>query len=228
MALFVTAMMPSVCHGISATTTHPLQYPIIIEGESGLRQQQKRQTDALVKISGIQYVMGFEDTKMRQWQEKYNKYLKTVDGFADKIHAGTTLYAEGVEVLRNLYDIKRACTMNPQGIAATFAMNDIYNEVLISFVKVYRILQVSVKTGGKNNMLTNADRVELLWRLNTEMEELNSRLRRLATSLYYYNLIDVWNQYTIGMTDRGVKQIAGEAFDRWKRCNKVLYMRYGN
>ena len=142
--------------------------------------------------------------------DKYNAYLKTARGYADALKAGCSLYADGVQTLQHLYEIQRAINANPVGIGATLAMNDLYLETATEFIKTYRLLKVSVAKGGTDNMLTGAERTEMLWQLSDELARLNAKLRTLAISIAYHNLTDVWNQYTAGMVDKSTVVCAAE------------------
>ena len=88
---------------------------------------------------------------------------------------GCSLYADGVQTLQHLYEIQRAINANPVGIGATLAMNDLYLETATEFIKTYRLLKVSVAKGGTDNMLTGAERTEMLW------SEAYERWRRAST-----------------------------------------------
>jgi hypothetical protein len=173
------------------------------------------------KTAALQGSMAAEFTMMKKWEQKYNAYLKTARGYADALKAGTSLYADGVETLRHLYEIRKAINANPTGIGATLAMNDLYLETTTEFIKTYRLLKVSVAKGGTDNMLTGAERTEMLWQLNDELARLNAKLRTLAISIAYHNFTDVWNQYTAGMVDKSHADIAHDAYDRWRRASTV-------
>lgn len=71
---------------------------------------------------------------MKNWEQKYNSYLKTAQGFASSIKAATTLYAEGMQTFRLMGD-KTACKLNPQGIASSISMNNPYAETAVELVK---------------------------------------------------------------------------------------------
>ena len=201
--------------------SNPSQYVIIGEGQSKINSEISSQTKKEAQIAGEQNTMSGMYTVMKKWEQKYNSYLKTTTGYADALRAGTTLYAEGVQTLRNLYDLKKAVAENPQGIAASMSMNNLYMEIVAELVKTFRILKVAVATGGKENMLTGAERTQLLWSLNDSMDQLNRKLRRLAISIAYYNMEDVWNGITAGLTEKDHGEIAREAQKRWRRTLKV-------
>lgn len=158
---------------------------------------------------------------MKGWESKYNSYLKKARGFADALKAGTTLFADGVQILQRLYELQRAVNANPVGIGATLAMNDLYLETVQEFVKTYRLLEESVAKGGSMNMMTGAERTEMLWNLTDALDNLNRKLRQLAISIAYHNLTDVWNQATAGIVHKSHGDIAQDALDRWKRASKV-------
>ena len=213
--------------GISVSTfaqvgeSNPSQYVAIAEGQTLVNNAVNSQTKGMQKTAALQGSMAAEFTMMKKWEQKYNSYLKTARGYADALKAGTSLYADGVETLRHLYEIRKATNANPTGIGATLAMNDLYLETTTEFIKTYRLLKVSVAKGGTDNMLTGAERTEMLWQLNDELARLNAKLRTLAISIAYHNFTDVWNQYTAGMVDKSHADIAHDAYDRWRRASNV-------
>ena len=200
---------------------NPLQYAAIAEGTYMLNSAINSQTKGMQKTAAFQGTIAAEFTKMKQWEGKYNAYLKTARGYAEALKAGTTLYADGVQTLQHLYEIQRAVNANPAGIGATLAMNDLYLETASEFIKTYRLLKVSVAKGGTDNMLTGAERTEMLWQLSDELARLNAKLRTLAISIAYHNFTDVWNQYTAGMVDKSHGEIAADAYERWRRASNV-------
>ena len=200
---------------------NPLQYAAIAEGTYMLNSAINSQTKGMQKTAAFQGTIAAEFTKMKQWEGKYNAYLKTARGYAEALKAGTTLYADGVQTLQHLYEIQRAVNANPAGIGATLAMNDLYLEIASEFIKTYRLLKVSVAKGGTDNMLTGAERTEMLWQLADELARLNAKLRTLAISIAYHNFTDVWNQYTAGMVDKSHGEIAADAYERWRRASNV-------
>ena len=201
--------------------SNPSQYVAIAEGQTLVNNAVNSQTKGMQKTAALQGSMAAEFTMMKKWEQKYNSYLKTARGYADALKAGTSLYADGVETLRHLYEIRKAINANPTGIGATLAMNDLYLETTTEFIKTYRLLKVSIAKGGTDNMLTGAERTEMLWQLNDELARLNAKLRTLAISIAYHNFTDVWNQYTAGMVDKSHADIAHDAYDRWRRASTV-------
>lgn len=216
-ALFLAAVPSSA----QMSQSNPLQYVEIETGHKNINDQIKKQTKAQEKTGLLQATISAEFTKIKQWEGKYNSYLKTARGYAEAIKAGTSLYAEGVETLRHIHEIRKAVAANPQGIGASVAMNNIYVETAAELIRTYRLLKVSVALGTNVNMLTGAERTELLWNLNDALDQLNRKLRRLAMSIAFYNLGDVWNNATAGMVERSHARVAADAIDRWKRAQRV-------
>ena len=216
-ALFIAAVPSSA----QMSQSNPLQYVEIETGHKNINDQIKKQTKAQEKTGLLQATISAEFTKIKQWEGKYNSYLKTARGYAEAIKAGTSLYAEGVETLRHIHEIRKAVAANPQGIGASVAMNNIYVETAAELIRTYRLLKVSVALGTNVNMLTGAERTELLWNLNDALDQLNRKLRRLAMSIAFYNLGDVWNNATAGMVERSHAQVAADAIDRWNRAQRV-------
>lgn len=219
----VTAMLigGAVYGTAQVAESNPLQYIAIGEGQKMVNDAINSQTQGMQKTAALQGTMAAEFTMMKKWESKYTAYLKTARGYAEAIKAGTTLYADGVETLQHLCELQRAINANPIGIGATLAMNDLYLETATEFIKTYRLLKVSVAKGGTDNMLTGAERTEMLWQLSDELAQLNGKLRTLAISIAYHNLTDVWNQATAGMLDKSHAQIASEAYERWRRVSNV-------
>lgn len=177
-----------------------------------------KQTTAMTKTALLESAIGAEYGCIKDWEGKYNSYLKTVEGYAKGLEAATTLYAEGVITLRHLYEIIHAVGNNPQGVVATMSMNNLYAETASELIKVYNILRNTLAVGGKANMLTGAERTEILWQVNNNLQEFNRKLRKLALSISYYTLTDVWNKATAGMIERDHGEIAREAYKRWVRA----------
>ena len=114
--------------GQGASSSNPIEYTAIGEGEALLSKQIKQQQQCLDTLFVLQGGIVYSQTKMKNWEQKYNSYLKTAQGFASSIKAATTLYAEGMQTLSALWEIKTACKLNPQGIASSISMNNLYAE----------------------------------------------------------------------------------------------------
>lgn len=219
-ALATCLLTASIAHAQLAET-NPIHNAAIGAGGALINKTISKQTDDMLETAGYQSLMGVELDGMRNWEKKYNEYLKNVDGYAKALQATTTLYAQGVKTLSHLYDIIRVVQKNPQGVVATAAMNNLYAEAATELVKVYRTIKFVMAQGGENNMLTGAERTELLFMVADSMGRLNAKLKRLALSISYYNMVDVWNKATAGMIDRNNGDIAKAALERWTRATKV-------
>lgn len=194
------------------------QVAAIAGGGELINSSVSEQTTSMTKTALLQGAIGAEYASIKSWEHKYNSYLKTASGYAEGLKAATTLYAEGVITLRHLYEIVKAIGNNPQGVAATISMNNLYAETASELIKVYNILRKTIAVGGSSNMLTGAERTEILWQINDNMHDFNTKLRKLALSISYYTLTDVWNKVTTGLVDRDHGEIAREAYKRWVRA----------
>ena len=139
-------------------------------------------------------------------------------GFADRIVADCQLYLEGVQTLNALWEVSAAKKINPQGVFATMSMNNLYMETAMQFIKTYRSLKKVCKKGGDKNMLNGAERTQLIWNLERELEQLNSKLRRLAVSISVFSFEDVWNRAIAGKIDKSNGMLALEARNRMRRA----------
>lgn len=112
-------------------TTNPLEYAALAEGNELILGKVKDQIDGQKKTALLQNTIAAEFEQMRQWEKKYNSYLKTASGFASSIKACTHLYNDGVKIFITLGKLKNAVSDNPQGIVASMNMNNLYIETAL-------------------------------------------------------------------------------------------------
>lgn len=208
--------------GAQIASSNPLEYVALAEGNELINAQIKSQIEDEQKTALMQNTIAAEFTMIHSWEKKYNKYLKTAEGYASTLKACTSLYDDGVRVFINLCSLKKALTNNPQGIVATMSMNNLYIETATELVSVYTTLKDAIAKGGEENMLTGAERSKTLWALNDRLDAFNKRLNQLYLSIRYYNMMDVWDNATAGMLDRTNGEIAQAALGRWKRVSRIV------
>ena len=199
---------------------NPLEWAVLVEGNEIIDGQIKSEIDGQTQTAVLQGTIAAEFTQIKKWEGKYNAYLKSVDGYASSLKAATHLYNDGVRLFINLCDIRKAIANNPQGVAATFSMNNLYAETATELIAVYTTLKDAVATGGEGNMLTGAERSKTLWMIEDRLKAFNHKLSRLSLSLRYYTLSDVWYNATEGIIDRDYGDIARAAQSRWKRASR--------
>lgn len=198
-------------------SSNPLEYVALAEGNELINAQIKAQIEDEQKTALLQNTIATEFTMIHSWEKKYNKYLKTVDGYASTLKACTTLYDDGVRVFINLCNLRKAISNNPQGIVATMSMNNLYIETAIELVSVYTTLKDAIAKGGTENMLTGAERSKTLWALNDRLAAFNKKLCQLSLSIRYYTMIDVWENATRGcltaLMEKSQKPLSGGGKD---------------
>ena len=96
-----------------------------------------------------------------------------------------------------------------------------YLKTARELVSVFTLLKDAVAKGGKENMLTGAERSKTLWALNDKLSAFSKKLHRLYLSIRYYTMTDVWNGVTAGMIDRSNGEIATQALSRWRRAGRM-------
>ena len=202
-------------------SSNPLEYVALAEGNELINGQIKDQITDQQKTALLQNTIAAEFDQIHRWEQKYNSYLKTVDGYASTLKACTHLYDDGVRIFITLCKLKSAIGSNPQGIVATMSMNNLYIETATELVTVYTTLKDAVAKGGKENMLTGAERSKTLWELNDRLASFSKKLNRLYLSIRFYTMTDVWNNVTAGMIDRTNAEVAHEAYGRWRRAARV-------
>ncbi len=217
--ILLTGSSRALCQSYSMS--NPTQHAAIELGNDSINSMVSNQSTKIQKTSILQGAIGAEFLQMKSWEAKYNAYLKDSRGFAEALKAGSHLYSEGVAMLMNLNSLRKAITANPEGIAATMSMNTLYVEAYTAASAVYDTLDKTIDKGGKWNMLKGSERTALLWTLNESLANFNRKLRSLALSIAFYNLMDVWNKVTAGMLDIDRGRIANDAFDRWRRAQKA-------
>lgn len=202
-------------------SSNPLEYVALAEGNELINGQIKDQISDQQKTALFQNTIAAEFDQIHRWEQKYNSYLKTVDGYASTLKACTHLYDDGVRIFITLCKLKSAIGSNPQGIVATMSMNNLYIETATELVTVYTTLKDAIAKGGKENMLTGAERSKTLWELNDRLAAFSKKLNRLYLSICFYTMTDVWNNITAGMLDRTNAEVAHEAYGRWRRAARV-------
>ena len=202
-------------------TTNPLEYAALAEGNELILGKVKDQIDGQKKTALLQNTIAAEFEQMRQWEKKYNSYLKTASGFASSIKACTHLYNDGVKIFITLGKLKNAVSDNPQGIVTSMSMNNLYIETATELVTAFSLLRDAVAKGGKENMLTGAERSQTLWALNDQLSAFQKKLNLLYLSIRTYTMTDVWNNATAGMLDRNNGEIAQIAMRRWRRAATI-------
>ena len=200
---------------------NPLEWAVLVEGNEIIDGQIKSEIEGQTQTAVLQGTIAAEFTQIKKWEGKYNAYLKSVDGYASSLKAATHLYNDGVRLFINLCDIRKAIANNPQGVAATFSLNNLYAETATELIAVYTTLKDAVATGGEGNMLTGAERSKTLWLIEDRLKAFNHKLSLLSLSLRYYTLSDVWYNATEGIIDRDYGDIARAAQSRWKRASRT-------
>lgn len=196
--------------------SNPDQVTVISEGNARIATKHGDQTKHMGETGALIGVIGVEFLQIKNWEGKYNSYLKTARGYAEQMKAANTIYLDAVRCFQSILEIQRAIEANPQGIGATVAMNNIYMETLAEFIATFRLLKRSVASGGAKNMLTGAERTELFWSLADRMSALRNKLHGMALSIAYYNLGHVWRSAIAGMLPVDKKRIAQDALKDWK------------
>ena len=221
--LFLLAVLA--CTGMKGraqiVTANPLEWMALAEGNELIDGQMESQIKGQTQTAMLQNTIAAEFNQIHGWQEKYNNYLKTASGYASSLKACTHLYNDGVRIFITLGKLRKAVSDNPQGIAATLSMNNLYMETATELVSVFTLLKDAVAKGGPENMLTGTERSKTLWALNDRLELFGKKLHLLHLSIRYYTLTDVWNNTTAGMLDRSYGEVASMAIERWRRAART-------
>lgn len=205
-----------------AVMENPLEWAALAEGNEAINKQISSEIKGQTETAVLQNTIAAEFNKIHEWEKKYSSYTQTVGGYASSLKAATYIYDDALRAFLTLGNLKKAMENHPQGIVATMSMNTLYLETATELVSVFTLLKDAVAKGGRENMLTGAERSETLWNINDKMDAFNKKLHRLYISIHYYTMLDVWNSYTVGMIERTPGTIARQAHDRWKRAARVV------
>lgn len=167
-------------------------------GNEVINDQIEKQINGQTKTAMLQNSIAAEFNRIHKWEKQYNSYLKTASGYASSLKACTHLYNDGVRIFLTLGKLGNAIRNNPQGIIASISMNNLYIETATELVSVFTLLNDAVAKGGKENMLTGAERSKTLWALNDKLSAFSRKLHLLYLSIRYYTLNDMWNNVTAG------------------------------
>ena len=130
--LIVLAVLATVLSSVRASAqivvVNPLEWAALIEGNEVMHAEMKDEIQGETETAVLQNTIAAEFSQIKKWEKKYNGYLKCVDGYASSIKAASHLYNDGVMLFINLCNVKKAVESNPQGIVATFSMNNLYVE----------------------------------------------------------------------------------------------------
>lgn len=225
--LLCTLCVKNISAQYSLSSSNLGEYEAIGKGEALINSYTGSEIAKSTAIYGEQMTVFYADSKMESWHKKYNAYLKAAE-YGDAIASACTLFADGVRILQDFYDIYVASRVNPQGIGSSAFMNNLYLETACEFIDTYNTINDVLKKGGSDNMLTGAAKTNMLWNIAGRMEDLDRKLRRLAYSITVTSFSDVWNAAIAGMVDKTPGQCAQEALDRWKRAldNTSRFMIY--
>lgn len=223
----VSLVMMCLLFGVQGTKaqyvqTNPLEWVALAEGNEAINNQVQAETEGQMKTAILQNTIAAEFNKIHEWERKYSSYLQTANGYASSLKAASTLYEGGVRIFITLGKLHNAINNNAQGLVATISMNNLYIETATELVTVYTLLRNAVATGGKQNMLTGAERSETMWALSDKLGTFHKKLNRLYLSIRYYTMTDVWNNATAGMLERTPGEVAVMALGRWKRAAKAI------
>lgn len=222
LAAVLALLLPQLAQAQIAAS-NPLEWVALAEGNELINSQIDKQIKGQTQTAVLQNSIAAEFNRIHQWEKEYNSYLKTASGYASSLKACTHLYNDGVRIFLTLGKLGKAIKDNPQGIIAGMSMNNLYIETATELVSVFSLLNDAVAKGGKENMLTGAERSQTLWALNDKLSSFSRKLHLLYLSIRYYTLSDVWNNLTAGMIDRSNGEVAQLALTRWRRAAALAH-----
>ena len=221
-AAVLAVLLPQLAKAQIAAS-NPLEWVALAEGNELINSQIDKQIKGQTQTAVLQNSIAAEFNRIHQWEKEYNSYLKTASGYASSLKACTHLYNDGVRIFLTLGKLGKTIKDNPQGIIAGMSMNNLYIETATELVSVFSLLNDAVAKGGKENMLTGAERSQTLWALNDKLSAFSRKLHLLYLSIRYYTLNDVWNNVTAGMIDRSNGEVAQLALNRWRRAASLAH-----
>ena len=153
-------------------SSNPLEYVALAEGNELINAQIKAQIEDEQKTALLQNTIAAEFTMIHSWEKKYNKYLKTAEGYASTLKACTSLYDDGVRVFINLCNLKKAITGNQNMLTGAERSKTLWalNDRLDAFNKKLNQLYLSIRYYNMMDVWENAT-AGMLDRSNGEIAE---------------------------------------------------------
>ncbi|MBR0053676.1 MAG: hypothetical protein IJP73_07210, partial [Bacteroidales bacterium] len=102
LVLPVLMMMGSGVARAQIVVANPLELAVLVEGNELIDGQIKSEIEGQTQTAVLQGTIAAEFTQIKNWENKYNAYLKSVDGYASSLKAATHLYNDGVRLFINL------------------------------------------------------------------------------------------------------------------------------
>lgn len=212
------------CLAIDVGTFNPIEIGILYTSNDSLNKKLLMQTAKEAEIFQASTVEASEMSNITKWERKYSKYLREAKSYAQQAQAATGIYTQTIRILINLTKLKKAVEYNPSGMVSSALLTENYIKVADEIIISFALLKQVFSKGGDNNMLNGKDRAQVWWDLNDTLERVNNNLYRLAYSIAYYNLVDVWNNFTQGFFQRSHGTIAKQALGRWRKVAKVEHI----
>ena len=202
---------------ITGTTNNPSQIAVYGIGGDAISKKMNNQTKEMLKTGVLQNVIATELTIIKGWEKKYNRYLKGVEGYANALTAGTSIYTEGIIALRNVIELQKTVAANPEGLTSGIVMSDYYIELFTQLTQAYKNLKRHIAEGGSINMMTGDQRVALLWETAEGLHLFNKNVRNVTMRIKSFSAIQVWDYITRGLGYKDNGQIARGCLRQWQR-----------
>ena len=222
MVIITIMMMTSTnAQAQASAEINPLDVAAIKIGSDSLNAVYSKEIAEYEKILALQTAMNLQLNKIRKWGQEYNSYLETIAPFFKNVALVRNLYTQGAAIIQNAAMLTKCINMNPEGLAASVPLTNIYIEVATEFFITYKTFKDCIGKGGKDNMLNTTERLEMLWVLSDNMRVLNEKLRRMAMTIAFSNFKDAWDRLTEGIVPRDANYVANAAHRRWVRIYKA-------
>ena len=220
---FLSLLFVCVCAKSHAQLSceNPLEYAALAEGNILINSQIEKQITGQLETAALENVIAAEFRKIHEWESKYSSYLQTANGYASQLNAASHIYDDALRILLSIGELRHSVEDNPQGIVATISLNTLYIECATELISCFTLIRNAVSKGTKMNMLTGAERSDIMWAINDKMDAFATKLQKLSLCIRYYNMMDVWSTYTAGYINRDNSSMASAAHERWIRAARA-------
>ena len=145
--IIMVTIMSALSVRMSATdyvSVDPLWEVAVLTGSQMVLDQYNTQNTKILETAALQNTMALHFNAVKEWQRKSNAYLQKSMSYAEAVRAGEQLTGQAVRTVRDLMDLKKVMSRNPEGIAATLSMNNLYIETVVEFIKTFRMLKSTI------------------------------------------------------------------------------------
>lgn len=148
---------------------------------------------------------------IREYDKTMLDYLKKAHGVFDNIYTAVNCLEMGTEIVSNLGKCANAAVDHPQGVIVSAMVSKEYRRCSEDILGLVGNITTLVKGSGEKNLLSSAERIQILYNINYQMKSINRRIKNLRWAIECSSWNDLFREinpdiyYSLMDTDRAYK-----------------------